>query len=640
MDWNITVPIFSPRFSWLHVWTCGPILVMLILWTIIGNVFVVAAIILEKNLQSVSNYLILSLAVADLMVAVLVMPISVINEISSSWWMGMSLCDIWIFFDVLCCTASVLHLVAIAIDRYWAVTQINFIRKKSGARKQILIMIFCVWSVSIVISIPSRFHGHRNQFLTSEDGVCRMNTNHTYIIVANIGAFFLPMLIMVAIYIRIYVFAKRQIRKRSTKFRPPDIHTLSNLNPKSTRTGKENKIVYFSSILFRCISVKTNTKNNQDQLVFKDANHDNNVIKDSELDKVKGGKDIEHIGDYIMNPNNISKRQISLMSFGSQLSDIPYVDEDEVIKHDSSLSKKNSPQPSKLSSPSCSSIVTAIEKQANNNINNNIVTISGESSTQTMIASQFHRYSSDDTNEIRSPSVSCRSSNSGTDFQVDSESVFESNNSTKHGSQELFCENCINALDSELESSGFPISSTELEEHLACANEISSDHVISYGHQDDIVARSISSREEKISLRVNANAHMCTKEPACRQSLAKNKNRLSNAMWHQLKIRSRIKIEQRRERKAARTLAIITGCFLICWLPFATQNMINLISDSPNNTNHTSYKALLIDSFILWLGYTNSCLNPIIYTVFSPDFRRSFRKILFGRYYHRGKRSQ
>ena len=46
-----------------------------------GNVFVIAAIILERNLQSVANYLILSLAVADLLVAVLVMPIGAIYEV-------------------------------------------------------------------------------------------------------------------------------------------------------------------------------------------------------------------------------------------------------------------------------------------------------------------------------------------------------------------------------------------------------------------------------------------------------------------------------------------------------------------------------------------------------------------------------
>ena len=53
-----------------------------------GNVFVIAAILLERHLQNVANYLILSLAVADLLVAVLVMPLGAVYEVgkSSSKW--------------------------------------------------------------------------------------------------------------------------------------------------------------------------------------------------------------------------------------------------------------------------------------------------------------------------------------------------------------------------------------------------------------------------------------------------------------------------------------------------------------------------------------------------------------------------
>lgn len=79
--------------------------------------FVIAAILLERNLQSVANYLILSLAVADLLVACLVMPLGAVYEVSSQWTLGPELCDMWTSSDVLCCTASILHLVAIALDR-------------------------------------------------------------------------------------------------------------------------------------------------------------------------------------------------------------------------------------------------------------------------------------------------------------------------------------------------------------------------------------------------------------------------------------------------------------------------------------------------------------------------------------------
>lgn len=77
----------------------------------------IAAILLERNLQNVANYLILSLAVADLLVACLVMPLGAVYEVSKQWTLGPELCDMWTSSDVLCCTASILHLVAIALDR-------------------------------------------------------------------------------------------------------------------------------------------------------------------------------------------------------------------------------------------------------------------------------------------------------------------------------------------------------------------------------------------------------------------------------------------------------------------------------------------------------------------------------------------
>ena len=96
-----------------------------------------------------------SLAVADLLVAALVMPLAAVNEISSRWFFGAAACDVFISFDVICCTASILHLVAISVDRYWAVTRIDYIHNRPVRR--ILAMIALSWAISTVISIPPLF---------------------------------------------------------------------------------------------------------------------------------------------------------------------------------------------------------------------------------------------------------------------------------------------------------------------------------------------------------------------------------------------------------------------------------------------------------------------------------------------------
>lgn len=168
LDTNDTFPIgnFSDNFtdtilsnssaetsSEIHMVTkvlLSTILGLIILATVVGNVFVIAAIFLERNLQTVGNYLVFSLAVADLMVALLVMPMGALYEVNQEWILGAALCEVWTSGDVLCCTASILHLVAIALDRFWAVTNVDYVRRRSSLR--IGIMIFFVWAVGVAVS--------------------------------------------------------------------------------------------------------------------------------------------------------------------------------------------------------------------------------------------------------------------------------------------------------------------------------------------------------------------------------------------------------------------------------------------------------------------------------------------------------
>lgn len=93
---------------------------LLILFCVIGNLFVITAIIRERDLRSRPQYLlILSLASADFIVGLIVTPLGAWSTITQEWNLGVTLCDFWISVDVLVCTSSILHLVAIALDRYF-----------------------------------------------------------------------------------------------------------------------------------------------------------------------------------------------------------------------------------------------------------------------------------------------------------------------------------------------------------------------------------------------------------------------------------------------------------------------------------------------------------------------------------------
>ncbi|EDL94448.1 rCG57545 [Rattus norvegicus] len=196
---------------------------LLMLFTVFGNVLVIIAVFTSRALKAPQNLFLVSLASADILVATLVIPFSLANEVMGYWYFGKVWCEIYLALDVLFCTSSIVHLCAISLDRYWSITQaIEYNLKRTPRRIKAIIV--TVWVISAVISFPPLISIEKKGAGGGQQPAepsCKINDQKWYVISSSIGSFFAPCLIMILVYVRIYQIAKRRTRVPPSR-RGPD----------------------------------------------------------------------------------------------------------------------------------------------------------------------------------------------------------------------------------------------------------------------------------------------------------------------------------------------------------------------------------------------------------------------------------
>ncbi|NXJ75637.1 ADA2C protein, partial [Trogon melanurus] len=174
-----------------------------LLATVVGNALVVAAVSTSRALRAPQNLFLVSLASADILVAVLVLPFSLANEVMGYWYFGGVWCSLYLALDVLLCTASIGHLCAISLDRYWAVTRASRLnlRRSPGRVKG---MIGAVWAAAALVALPPLVRARPG------GRECQLSQETWYVLASCAASFFAPCFVMVAVYCRIYHLTARR----------------------------------------------------------------------------------------------------------------------------------------------------------------------------------------------------------------------------------------------------------------------------------------------------------------------------------------------------------------------------------------------------------------------------------------------
>ncbi|XP_056322177.1 trace amine-associated receptor 13c-like [Danio aesculapii] len=182
-------------------------------WTVFLNLLVIISISHFKKLHTPTNLLILSLAVADLFVGLIVIPTEGIKQIETCWYFGDTYCGLFVIIVRLLLSTSLSNLVLIAVDRYMAVCySLQYPQRITKTKTVISICLcwFCCSVYNIWYVIGNGYFSISNKTLCY--GQCMVLITPTWRFIDLIFSFLFPCTVIITAYVRIFYVVQKQVK--------------------------------------------------------------------------------------------------------------------------------------------------------------------------------------------------------------------------------------------------------------------------------------------------------------------------------------------------------------------------------------------------------------------------------------------
>ena len=229
IDMNITTTTSPIEMDWptptYNKWTTG-ILGLLAaltsLCTTLGNIMVVIAFVMERGIRQPSNYLIASLAVTDILIGSLSMPLYTSYLLAGHWALGRIVCDLWLSLDYTVCLVSQYTVFLITLDRFCSV-KIPAQYRNWRSKRKIKVMIAITWVLPTAIFFTSIIGWHNfveAGALTPGECTAMFQKDKIFSAVLVISYYWITLIVMMGLYAGIYqVTWKLHVRAKRNKER-------------------------------------------------------------------------------------------------------------------------------------------------------------------------------------------------------------------------------------------------------------------------------------------------------------------------------------------------------------------------------------------------------------------------------------
>ncbi|XP_026475946.1 octopamine receptor beta-3R-like [Ctenocephalides felis] len=225
--------------NWIQIFALalkGSIFGTIIISAVLGNALVIISVHRNRKLRVITNYYVVSLAMADMLVALCAMTFNASVELSGRWLFGYFMCDVWNSLDVYFSTASILHLCCISVDRYYAIVR-PLEYPITMTHRTVCFMLANVWFLPALISFTPIFLGwytttDHQLYRQKHPDICIFVVNKYYAIISSCVSFWIPGVVMIVMYYKIY---KEAIRQRKALSRTSSNIVLNSVHLHHTR---------------------------------------------------------------------------------------------------------------------------------------------------------------------------------------------------------------------------------------------------------------------------------------------------------------------------------------------------------------------------------------------------------------------